>query len=127
MNILQKLKPETPQEPITDSDAIKSQYKYWRLRIFYSIYIGYAIFYFTRKCFTFSMPALIADLGFDKADLGFLSTLMAITYAMSKFVSGLISDKSSLRVLMGAGLVITGLFNIFVGFSSPIRNQACLQ
>ena len=109
-----------PEEAIENSDEIRAKYKYWRMRIFYSIYVGYAFFYFTRKSFTFSMPALITDLGFDKADLGFLGTLLAFTYAISKFVSGLISDKSSLRVLMGVGLVLTGVFNICVGFSSSI-------
>lgn len=120
MSILDRLKPELPEEEIESTDEIKAKYRYWRIRIFYSIYIGYAMFYFTRKSFTFSMPALMTDLGFDKGDLGFLGTLLAVTYAISKFLSGLISDKSSLRVLMGVGLILTGVFNICVGFSSSI-------
>ena len=120
MSILDRLKPDLPQETIENSEEIKAKYRYWRIRIFYSIYTGYAMFYFTRKSFTFSMPALMTDLGFDKADLGFLGTLLAVTYAISKFLSGVISDKSSLRVLMGAGLVLTGIFNLCVGFSSSI-------
>lgn len=64
------------------------------------------------------MPALMTDLGFDKAALGFLGTFLAVTYAISKFLSGVISDKSSLRILMGAGLVLTGIFNLCAGFSS---------
>lgn len=120
MSVLDRLKPELPQDEIESADEIKAKYKYWRIRIFYSIYVGYALFYFTRKSFTFSMPALINDLGFDKADLGFLGTLLAVTYAISKFVSGMISDKSSLRILMGVGLILTGVFTIFVGLSSSI-------
>ncbi|MDJ0651407.1 MAG: MFS transporter [Simkaniaceae bacterium] len=118
MSILDRLKPELPQKTI--EEGMKAKYRYWRVRIFYSMYIGYALFYFTRKSFTFSMPALMTDLGFDKADLGFLGTLLAITYAMSKFLSGVLSDKSSLRFLMGGGLALTGIFNICVGFSSSI-------
>ncbi|MDN3509568.1 MAG: phosphoglycerate transporter protein PgtP [Candidatus Neptunochlamydia sp.] len=120
MSILDRLRPKIPQETIENSEEIKAKYRYWRTRIFYSIYIGYAMFYFTRKSFTFSMPALMTDLGFDKTDLGFLGTLLAVTYAISKFLSGVISDKSSLRVLMGAGLVLTGILNLCVGFSSSI-------
>lgn len=120
MSVIDRLKPELPENTIENTDEIKAKYRYWRMRIFYSIYIGYAMFYFTRKSFTFSMPALMNDLGFDKADLGFLGTLLAVTYALSKFLSGVISDKSSLRVLMGAGLVLTGIFNLCVGFSSSI-------
>lgn len=118
MTVLDNINSENEQTET--NEEIKAKYRYWRIRIFYSIYIGYAMFYFTRKSFTFSMPALMMDLGFDKADLGFLGTLLAVTYAISKFVSGLISDKSSLRLLMGAGLVLTGIFNICVGFSSSI-------
>lgn len=120
MSVLDRLKPELPQGEIESADEIKAKYKYWRIRIFYSIYVGYALFYFTRKSFTFSMPALINDLGFDKADLGFLGTLLAVTYAISKFVSGMISDKSSLRILMGVGLILTGVLTIFVGLSSSV-------
>ena len=41
------------QGEIESADEIKAKYKYWRIRIFYSIYVGYALFYFTRKSFTF--------------------------------------------------------------------------
>ena len=84
------------------------------------MYIGYALFYFTRKSFTFAMPALIVDLGFDKADLGFLGSLLAFTYGVSKFLSGILSDRSSLRYFMGLGLIFTGVFNILFGISSSI-------
>ncbi|WP_194847192.1 MFS transporter family glucose-6-phosphate receptor UhpC [Candidatus Neptunochlamydia vexilliferae] len=107
-------------ETAEDDEELKKKYRYWRLRIFYSIYVGYALFYFTRKSFTFAMPGLIADLGFDKADLGFLGSLLAITYGVSKFVSGMISDRSSLRYFMGLGLILTGVFNLFFGLSSSI-------
>ncbi|MCB1109490.1 MAG: MFS transporter family glucose-6-phosphate receptor UhpC [Chlamydiia bacterium] len=120
MSILERLKPEIPQEEIENNDEIKAKYKYWRIRVFYSMYIGYALFYFTRKSFTFAMPALISDLGFDKADLGFLGSLLAITYGVSKFLSGVISDKSNLRYFMGLGLIFTGVLNIFFGLSSSI-------
>ena len=111
------MKPDVSQE---DSAEIKAKYKYWRIRVFYSMYIGYALFYFTRKSFTFAMPALINDLGFDKADVGFLGSLLAVTYGLSKFLSGMISDKSNLRYFMGMGLILTGVFNIFFGLSSSI-------
>lgn len=120
MSVIDSVNSKAKSEVDLNDSELKAKYRYWRLRIFYSIYVGYAMFYFTRKCFTFSMPELMVDLGFTKADLGFLGTLLAVTYAISKFLSGVIADKSSLRVLMGAGLILTGLFNICVGFSSSI-------
>ncbi len=38
-------------------------YRYWRFHIMFTMYIGYAVFYFTRKSFNYAMPAMIADLG----------------------------------------------------------------
>ena len=67
------------KEQITDPEAVKKSYKYWRIRIFYSMYIGYAFFYITRKSFTFAMPSMMADLGFTKADLGILGSVLYIT------------------------------------------------
>lgn len=102
------------------AEELKLRYRYWRIRIFYSIYIGYIFFYFTRKSFTFAMPGLMSNLGFDEESLGFLSSLLAISYGCSKFVSGLITDRGNLRYVMGVGLILTGVLNICFGFSSSI-------
>jgi len=105
---------------IEDPEEIKKNYKYWRIRIFYSMYIGYAFFYLTRKSFTFAMPAMMVSLGFTKTDLGILGSVLYITYGLSKFVSGIMSDRSNPRYFMGIGLVLTGIFNICFGMSSSI-------
>jgi OPA family sugar phosphate sensor protein UhpC-like MFS transporter len=108
------------KEEIKDSELIKKNYKYWRMRIFYSMYIGYAFFYITRKSFTFAMPAMMIDLGFSKADLGILGSVLYITYGLSKFISGMMSDRSNPRYFMAVGLILTGVFNIFFGMTSSI-------
>ena len=115
MAVSDLFKADPPKEPITDEAQIKKQYRYWRFRVFYGMYIGYAVFYFTRKSFTFAMPVLAADLGFAKSDLGFLCSLGAIAYGVSKFLSGVISDRANLRYFMGVGLIMTGIFNFLVG------------
>ncbi|MBU6148587.1 MAG: phosphoglycerate transporter protein PgtP [Verrucomicrobia bacterium] len=95
-------------------------YHYWRLRIFSSIYIGYAFFYLTRKSFNFAMPAMIFELGITKTELGFLGSILYITYGASKFLSGILGDQSNPRYFMSIGLIMTGLCNIFFGLSSTI-------
>ncbi len=121
MNILPDfLKPAPHIKEITNPIIIKKKYNYWRIRIFYSMFIGYIFYYFTRKSFTFAMPALMSNLGFDKAELGFLGSILYITYGISKFVSGIMSDQSNPRYFMSLGLIITGLTNIFFGMSSSL-------
>lgn len=109
---------KTPR--LTDAQEVDKNYKYWRIRILYSMYIGYATFYLTRKSFTFAVPAMIHTLHFTKADIGILGSVFYITYGVSKFLSGIVADKSNPRYFMAVGLIITGIANILFGFSSSI-------
>ncbi len=120
MGILNLFKSAPYLEEIQDGTVVKERYKYWRLRIFLGMYVGYVFFYFSRKSFTFAMPALMQDLGFDKTDLGILGSILSITYGMSKFLSGILADKSNPRYFMAIGLILTGILNIFFGLSSSI-------
>lgn len=120
MSFFDFLKPAPYIEEIQDPHAVKKQYKYWRLRVFIGMYIGYIFYYISRKSFTFAMPAMVQDLGFAKSDLGILGSIMAITYGISKFLSGILSDRANPRYFMAFGLIFTGIFNIFFGLSSSI-------
>ena len=62
---VQLLKSAPYPEQLQDPALIDKTYKYWRIRTFYSIYIGYAFFYFTRKSFTFAMPLISDELGIN--------------------------------------------------------------
>lgn len=118
--LLKYLEPAANIPEIDDQQVIDKEYPYWRLRILYSSLIGYALYYFSRKSLTFAMPGLIADLGFDKGQLGMLGSVLAISYGLSKFFSGIISDRSSPRYFMALGLFLTGMVNIIFGLSSSI-------
>lgn len=98
----------------------RERFQYWRTRTFYSIFIGYIFYYFTRKSFTFAMPALMSELGFLKSEVGLLLTIWSVTYGVSKFISGIVGDKSNPRYFMGIGLILTGIFNICFGCSSSM-------
>ncbi len=110
--------PNVPE--IQDENAVKKNYRYWRFRIFIGMYVGYIFYYFTRKSYSCAMPALMTDLGFDKGDLGILGSILSVTYGASKFLSGILADRSNPRFFMGIGLILTGIFNICFGLSSSI-------
>lgn len=114
------MRPAPFQPQLTEKAAIDRAYRYWRIRIFYSIYVGYVFFYFTRKSFTFVMPEMVQDLGLSYSRLGILSTILYITYGFSKFASGVLSDRSNPRYFMAIGLIITGILNVFFGMSSSL-------
>lgn len=118
--LLQVLSPAPMIPQIQDKETVKKDYKYWRIRIFYSMLIGYALFYFTRRSFISVMPGVIADLGFTKSELGILASVLSVSYGMSKFVSGVFADKTNPRYFMALGLFLTGVCNIFFGLSSSL-------
>ena len=118
--ILNIFQPAKHKPKIAVKEVVKKQYKYWRVRIIYSLYIGYVFFYFSRKSFTFLMPNIKSDLDLTNAELGFLGSILYITYGFSKFFSGILADKSSPRSFMSIGLIFTGICNILFGMSSSL-------
>lgn len=112
--------------PIKNDNEINNLYRYWRIHMILGIYVGYTIFYFTRKSFNFAMPAMLDELGMTKSDVGILTTLFYVTYGLSKFFSGILSDRSNPRYFMAFGLIATGVINIFFGLSSSLTVFAFL-
>ena len=119
MHLKNLLKPAPFKKEIENKADVKRLYHYWRIRTFYSMYLGYAFFYFTRKSFTYAIPVL-KEMGFTIGQLGLLGSIFSIVYGISKFASGLLGDRSNPRYFMAIGLILTGVFNIFFGFSSSL-------
>lgn len=125
-SILKWLRPAPPIEEIQDQKEVSTLYKYWRFRIMYSMFIGYAMYYFTRKSFIFTMPALMSSLGFLKTDMGIVTSVFAITYGISKFLSGILADRSNPRFFMAVGLMLTGVCNICFAYSGTLGFPASI-
>jgi len=65
---------------------------------------------------------MIADpsLGMDITQMGILTSIFPIAYGVSKFVSGNLSDQFSPRLMLGGGLLMTGVAVTAFGFSSSL-------
>jgi len=65
---------------------------------------------------------MIADpaLGMDITQMGILTSIFPIAYGVSKFVSGNLSDQFSPRLMLGGGLLMTGLSVTAFGMSSSL-------
>ena len=117
----------SPPKPVTKSaEEVDKDYKYWRLHVMASIWLGYAVFYFTRNSYKSVMPKMLEDLGLQLSDVGMLSTIFYIVYGSSRFIGGIMSDKANPRYFMGIGLIITGIINILFGMSSSVAMFALL-
>lgn len=47
-----------------------ASYGYYRNTIFVAMFVGYTLYYFNRKTFSFVMPSLMQEIELDKDDLG---------------------------------------------------------
>jgi phosphoglycerate transporter family protein len=109
--------------PFPDQDpgkTIDERYSYWRIRILYSLIFGYAAFYLVRQNFSMALPAISAQYGYTKTQLGTIMTIWAIIYGVGKFVNGYISDRSNARYFMSIGLLGSAVTSFFMGFGSDL-------
>ncbi|NXG84965.1 G6PT1 protein, partial [Stercorarius parasiticus] len=86
----------------------------------------YTLYYFNRKTFSFVMPAVMAEVPLGKDDLGLITSSQSAAYAISKFVSGVLSDQLSARWLFSCGLLMVGLVNVGFSCSSTVAAFAGL-
>ena len=120
MSWLSMLKP-APDVRQVGKPEVRSLYSYWRLRIFFSMYTGYASYYLTRKSLTYAMPTLMDSLSIGPKGAGLLLTIFALSYGFSKFASGILGDLVNPRYFLPLGLLLTGVCNIFFGMSSTLN------
>ena len=102
-------------------DAIaKKKFKYWQVKTIVITMIGYAVFYFVRKNFSFAIPGLTAEYGITKTSFGIIMTLITIIYGVSRFLNGLLADRVNARYQMSIGLFLCALANFAFGWGADL-------
>ena len=99
------------------------KYRYWEWRTIVVLFFGYALFYFVRKNLGMAIPAMEAELGISKIQLGIFLTLHSIIYGFSRFVNGMLVDRFSKRKIMALGLLLTCAVNFFICFSPKLNGM----
>lgn len=152
-----------------------ASYGYYRGTIFLAMFVGYTLYYFNRKTFSFVMPSVMQEITLDKDDLGMrhfvfilwcfacivlscfynitwrllgaisfnktacgficsvytpplfpslcsgmITSSQSLAYAISKFISGVLSDQVSARWLFSIGLFMVGGINVVFSWSSTV-------
>ncbi|XP_061575063.1 glucose-6-phosphate exchanger SLC37A4a [Cololabis saira] len=97
-----------------------ASFGYYRSTIFLAMFVGYTLYYFNRKTFSFVMPSLMQEIKLDKDDLGMITSSQSLAYAISKFISGVLSDQISARWLFSIGLFMVGGINVVFSWSSTV-------
>jgi MFS transporter, OPA family, glycerol-3-phosphate transporter len=116
---LQRIFAPPPPAPRRSDTEVARVYPSYRWRALEATFLGYAFFYLVRSN-NLSVVTVELDhaLGYTKETVGNLGAVTALTYGLSKFLMGSVSDRSDPRRFMAAGLVLTAMCNFAFGFST---------
>ena len=98
----------------------KHTFGYWQWRVIISTMVGYSMYYFVRKNFSFAMPALGEEYGITNTSFGIILTLVGLIYGVSKFINGIISDRTNARWHLAIGLGVCLVLNLVFGWSDRL-------
>ena len=99
----------------------KHSFKYWQWRVIICSMIGYAMFYFVRKNFSFAIPMLqevYPDI--TKAQFGAIISAGGIIYGISKLINGVIGDRTNARWHLVLGLGVCVAVNFLFGWTDKL-------
>ncbi len=99
---------------------IKKKFLSWRKKIILTNFTSYILYYFIRKSFIFIIPTLSENLKLTNSKIGLLNTILHITYGLSKVINSFIADIINPRYFAATGLLLSGIFNICIAYSTTI-------
>ena len=126
LNAIRAIYRPAPHAPRLPQAEVPAAYRRYRWQVMLTIFVGYASFYFVRSNFANAKPYLESELGFTKSDIGLIAAMLSVSYGLSKFVMGVVSDRSNPRTFMATGLILSGLANVFMSFSPTVGAMAVL-
>lgn len=89
-----------------------------RWATFISATMAYAFYYVCRLSMNVVRAPMVEDKVFTTTELGIIGSCLFIVYAIGKFFSGFLADRSNVRRFMGIGLLCTSLINLALGFTN---------
>jgi OPA family glycerol-3-phosphate transporter-like MFS transporter/OPA family sugar phosphate sensor protein UhpC-like MFS transporter len=84
--------------------------------------VTYSVFYFVRKNFAFAMPALNEEYGITNTSFGVILTLIGLIYGISKFINGILADRTNARWHLVIGLGACAIINLIFGWSDRLSH-----
>jgi len=82
-------------------------------------YFFYTSIYLSRINLSMASPALLADGVLTEVELGFIGSAFSVIYAIGRLCNGVLGDRLAPWVMVSAGLLGTGIANMFIGVLPP--------
>lgn len=112
------LKP-APRLPPMPMDRQASEYKRLKWQVFAGIFIGYAAYYLVRKNISLALPDILTEFPqYSKAQIGTALTALSLSYGLSKFLMGSVSDRSNPKYFLPLGLLLSSICTLVMGIKS---------
>jgi OPA family glycerol-3-phosphate transporter-like MFS transporter len=87
---------------------VDREYRRHRRSVYAGIFIGYAAYYLVRNNLALAIPDILKEFPqHSKADLGLALTGLSISYGISKFLMGSVSDRSNPKYFLPLGLLLS--------------------
>lgn len=104
--------------PRLSAQEVKRLYPRLRWQALEATFVGYALYYLVRNNIPIVTLELKQSLGYTKEMMGNIGAITALTYGLSKFLMGSVSDRSDPRRFMSVGLLLTAGCNFAFGAST---------
>jgi sugar phosphate permease len=98
------------------SMTVEQQLKYWRKRVFISLWFTYASFYLCRVNMSVALPGIMEEFGLSKTSMGWVLTAIFFAYAIGQFINGQLGDKVGARKLISLGVLASAGLNVLFAF-----------
>lgn len=112
-------KPASFKKYIAEKE-IESTYRKLRIQMMITIFIGYAGYYLVRQNFYIAVPYLIKE-GLSPSELGIAVSALPFSYGVSKFLMGIVSDRSNARVFLATGIVFSSIISMLIPFITNVK------
>src|SRR6476659_8194337 len=90
------------------TESVDREYRRHRRSVYAGIFIGYAAYYLVRNNLALAIPDILREHPhYTKADLGWALTGTSISYGISKFLMGSVSDRSNPKYFLPLGLLLS--------------------
>jgi OPA family glycerol-3-phosphate transporter-like MFS transporter len=115
--------PPAPRLPAAEVERV---YPWFRWRALEATFIGYGAFYLVRNNVSVVALEMQGSLNYSKSMIGDIMATTALSYGLSKFLMGSVSDRSNARTFMATGLLLTAVCNFAFGASSSYHTHLFL-
>jgi OPA family glycerol-3-phosphate transporter-like MFS transporter len=102
-------------------------YRRYRRNVFAGIFLGYAAYYLVRNNLALAIPDILREYPqHTKAELGLAMTGLSLSYGLSKFLMGAVSDRSNARYFLTLGLLLSCAIMATSGLVKAIYSSLAL-